>query len=151
MRVLVTGGAGFVGGSLCQKLMQDNHEVFVIDDLSTGFTENQIGKVRYFQLSIHEMKSNFFKIYLPNQDFDVVFHLAARPRVTTSVKDPYNTTYANLISTLKMLEYIRQLEHKPRFVYFSSSSVYGGADVMPTPEDFPVNPQSPYALQKYQG
>jgi UDP-glucose 4-epimerase len=84
---------------------------------------------------------------------DVIFHMAAIPRVAYSVENPYATVEANVLGTVSMLEGVLRagLVKTTRVVSTSSSSVYGGADKLPTPEDWPASPQSPYAMEKHQG
>jgi len=148
MKALVTGGAGFIGSNLCQQLIQDDWNVFVVDDLSTGFRDNLVDGV----------KSKFFTIGVNPEvlkhivgQVDVIFHLAARPRISYSVEYPFRTCQNNIMSTVVVLEYARNLPQPPRVVYSGSSSIYGETKRLPTFEDDPPNPQSPYALQKWQG
>lgn len=160
MKVIVTGGMGFIGHSLVKVLLDKNWEgaeweVLVIDDLSSGKKWNNWAKAEYRIGSLEGGKLNALnnideavEVFNP----DVIFHLAAVPRVSYSVEYPYETTQSNVLSTLAVLDAARKHgKHNIRVVNTSSSSVYGGADVLPTRPDHPINPQSPYAMQKWQG
>jgi nucleoside-diphosphate-sugar epimerase len=143
MHVLVTGGAGFIGSNLVARCLQEGWAVDTVDDLSNGnlafVPHGQPVIVKDFADPevIHEIKQG---------RYDVVFHLAAVPRVSYSVEHPLETNHTNVSRTLALMDACR--ENVKRFVFASSSSVYGGADVLPTPETEPKNPKSPYALQK---
>ena len=149
MKVIVTGGLGFIGSNLVEKLVRDKHEVTVIDNLSTGTPHNRIPKANYW---LCEM-SNSLHAIMNAEKYDVLFHLAAIPRVTYSIEQPLITTQQNVMGTVTLLDSIRLSppEKRPRLVYSSSSSIYGVTDQLPTPTDHPANPKSPYALQKWQG
>lgn len=150
MRAIVTGCHGFIGYNLCQKLKELDWQVLGIDDLSAGLAENIVDGFEY----VHEKIQNRDKMvevigrFRPN----AIFHLAAIPRVAYSVENPFDTAEANILGTVSLLEGILRsgLIGQTRFILSSSSAVYGGAELMPTPEDHPSNPRSPYALQKYQ-
>lgn len=147
MNCLVTGGAGFIGSHLVDRLLKDGQKVTVIDDLSIGKLENIKGKkVRFFKKSICENLDAIFK----QGKFSVVFHLAAIPRVQLSIDDPLNTHETNINGTFNLLMACRQFGVK-RFVYSSSSSVYGNQKTLPLTETMTPNPVSPYALHKLVG
>lgn len=150
MKAIVTGSNGFIGFNLCKQLHAQGHEVLGIDDLSSGLAENIVQDFRYERLKIQEQERvrSLLQEYQP----DVVFHLAAVPRVSYSVENPFLSAEANLMGTISLLEGIVKagLAGQTRFVNSSSSSVYGGADQLPTPEEHPCQPKSPYALEKYQ-
>jgi len=149
MKAIVTGGLGFVGSNLCQRLVNDNWKLIVIDDLSTGYQENHIKATTWLLTTLGSKQSILTLSEIEN--VDVIFHLAAVPRVTYSIDFPFKTANANVLGTIAVLEYARTSKNKPRVIYSSSSSIYGGTDILPTPETCPANPQSPYALQKWQG
>ena len=150
MKAVITGCHGFIGFNLSKKLKELNWDVLGIDDLSSGLSENRIEGFEY----VHDIIQNRDKMaevlsrFRPN----AVFHLAAVPRVSYSVENPFNTTEANVLGTVSLLEGIVKsgLVGRTRFIMSSSSSVYGDADILPTTEDYPCHPRSPYALQKYQ-
>lgn len=146
MKTLVTGGAGFIGSHLADRLLAEGHEVHIVDDLSNGrieFTPKGC-RVLYSDIGDKSVLS-----YVRQIGFDVVYHLAAMPRVSYSVEHPSETNDVNVGKTVALLEACRG--NVGRFVFTSSSSVYGDAQVKPTPEDLPLNPASPYALQKVIG
>lgn len=145
-KVLVTGGAGFIGSHLADRLLAEGHEVHIVDDLSNGrveFTPKGC-RVLYSDVADKSVLS-----YVRQVGFDVVYHLAAMPRVPYSVEHPSETNDTNVGKTVALLEACR--DNVGRFVFTSSSSVYGDAQVKPTPESSPLNPASPYALQKVIG
>jgi nucleoside-diphosphate-sugar epimerase len=141
----VTGGSGFIGHNLVLSLVEDGHDVVVIDDLSTGLLANRVDGAEYIYESI--LDDTLQRISSSFQP-DVIFHLAAIPRVSYSVEEPFITTNVNVLGSLAVFDAARI--SNSRVVASSSSSVYGGADVMPTPESHCFNPQSPYALDKIQ-
>ena len=147
MKAIVTGGQGFIGHNLCKKLRQDNWSVQVFDDLSTGSELNVVDGVEYNRVSI--LCPEFINTVINIQP-EVIFHLAALPRVSYSVEHPVKTTQVNTLGTVSVLEAARCCTTPVRVVSTSSSSVYGGASELPTPEETPCDPQSPYALQKFQ-
>ncbi len=145
-KCLVTGGAGFIGSNLVDELINQNHEVIVIDNLSTGKKENLNAKAKFHELDIKNLdkiKPLFFGI-------DYVFHLAAFPRVQPSIDDPVFANDINLNGTLNVLVAARDAKVK-KVIYSASSSAYGNQEKMPLSEDMPANPLSPYGLQKYVG
>ncbi|KKM16856.1 hypothetical protein LCGC14_1681650 [marine sediment metagenome] len=148
MKVLVSGGTGFVGRNLCFKLCQLKWDVYVIDDYSSGYKSNKVRSAAYYDNTI--LDKGFINSIVKRIKPDIIFHLAAIPRVPYSVKYPIPTTEVNVMGTLNLLESIRECSPKSRFVFSSSSSVYGGADQLPTSETYPLDPKSPYALQKVQ-
>jgi len=160
MRVLVTGGMGFIGSNLVKRLCNDGHTVDIVDDMSNGHEEflqdyelrESFPGLRYIKEErefVRFFKSDFAGVILntvASGIYDIIFHLAAVPRVSFSVEYPAETTDANLNKTIKLFDAARL--GKTRVVFSSSSSVYGGADILPTPEDHQKNPKSPYAWQK---
>jgi len=145
--VVVTGGAGFIGSNLVWVLSKDN-DVTVIDNLSTGRYQNiaelvDSGKVRFVRGTIAD--ADLVRRALKGVEY--VFHEAAIPSVARSVNDPVGTNEANITGTLVLLSAARSSRVK-RFVYASSSSVYGDTEVSPKNEGLPPNPMSPYALTK---
>lgn len=146
MKALVTGGCGFIGTNLVTKLIKHNWEICVVDNLSSG--HNKLTGVSYAQNSITQ-RDNMFTLIRSFQP-DVLFHLAAVPRVAYSVEHPYETAVENVMGTISILDAVRRTSPKCRVVASSSSSVYGGADMLPTPEICNCNPKSPYALEKFQ-
>ena len=145
MKYLVTGGAGFIGSNLVDRLIEDGHEVLVIDDRSTGKLENINKKAEWYNHDISHMTD--FSMF---EGVDVVFHLAAKARVQPSIEDPVNFNRVNVTGLLNVLNACVKYKVK-RFIYSSSSSVYGDVEQFPTGENTDLNPLSPYALQKLIG
>ena len=146
-KAIVTGGAGFIGSNLVDRLINMGIEVHVIDDLSTGKEENINPKAEFHKEDISTMEPDMNHWRLKNTD--VIFHLAALARVQPSIDNPLPYHDVNVTGTLKMLQLAKAL-NVPKFIFSSSSSVYGDANV-PTSEDHKLNPISPYALHKLIG
>lgn len=142
-KVLVTGGAGFIGSNLSKALIEKNVEVDIVDNMSNGHKEFV---PRDCNLIVDDFASPDILSRIGTKAYDVVFHLAAIPRVSYSVEHPLETHETNVNATLKLMNACR--DNIRRFVFASSSSVYGGADELPTPTSSPKNPKSPYAIQK---
>jgi nucleoside-diphosphate-sugar epimerase len=152
MKTLVTGGAGFIGSNLVQRLINENHSVIVVDDLSNGQKEF-LPKSPLVQFWKGDF-GNISKNTICDEEIDVVFHLAALPRVSYSVEHPIETNEVNVTKTLSLLnECVKAKKdgNLKKIVFASSSSVYGGATELPTRETCQLNPKSPYALQKMIG
>jgi len=146
-KVIITGGAGFLGSHLTDRLLKDGNQVIVIDDFSTGKMENlQVDhkNLSVYNRSIIEDIGNLF------ERVDIVFHLAALTRPQESIKEPKLYNYINIEGTLNILNNCNKHKVK-RLVFVSSSSLYGEQDKLPTPESAIPNPMSPYALQKLMG
>jgi dTDP-glucose 4,6-dehydratase len=149
MRYLVTGGAGFIGSHLVEHLLLKNNEVTVIDNLSTGRIENINHIKGKINLVIGDIcEQNLLKDVV--KDIDVIFHLAAIPSVQRSIENPTETNRVNVIGTLNLLSIAAKSGIK-RFIYASSSSVYGELPSLPKKEEGPFNPLSPYAVSKLSG
>ena len=150
-RVLVTGGAGFIGSHLVERLLDDGHQVVVLDNFSTGRPQN-LARLRhhpaleFYQVDIidHETVRPLFA------GAKWVFHLAALADIVPSIQRPLDYHRANIDGTASVLEASRAAGVE-RFIYTASSSCYGIPDVYPTPETAPIRPQYPYALTKYLG
>jgi len=147
-KAIVTGGAGFIGSNLVDKLIDMDVEVHIIDDLSTGFKKNINPKAIFHKIDISTLNPDL--AWYEFKDTDVIFHLAALARVQPSIEDPIPFDKVNIGGTLRMLKLAHNLGVK-RFVYSASSSAYGNATKFPTPEEHSTNPLSPYGLQKYVG
>lgn len=150
MNILITGGAGFIGSNLVKNLLETtDHEITVIDRsvMNAKRLEELTEGCRGYNLVVqdyHNVAWEVIKQYLP----ETVVHLAAIPRVAFSVEHPDTTTYENTYMTTSLLKKCKESGCVKRVVFSSSSSVYGGADILPTSETHPLDPQSPYALQK---
>jgi nucleoside-diphosphate-sugar epimerase len=141
---LVTGGAGFIGSNIVNKLINEGHFVRVVDDLSSGSQYNLNPRAEFYKIDIAEHP--FLDMF---QDIDIVFHLAAFPRVEPSIEDPIRAHRINVNGTLNILKACSDYGVK-RVVFTSSSAVYGEAET-PTTENNTTNPMSPYALNKLIG
>lgn len=150
-KVIVTGGAGFIGSHLTEELARNDYQLIILDDLSTGRMENieQLLKrdnVRFVQGSI----TNLRLLQGLSQNVDYVFHQAAIPSVPRSIRDPQASHNVNITGTLNVLLAARDNGVK-KVICASSSSVYGDTPTLPKIEDMVPNPQSPYALTKLVG
>ncbi len=145
-KILVTGGAGFIGSHLVKALIQQGDQVTVIDNLSTGKRSNIHPKSNFIEADIRNLES----IKPHFQGIEGVFHVAALPRVQVSIANPTETNEINITGTLNVIMAARDAKVR-RLVYSASSSAYGEADVLPLREDLKPNPKSPYGLQKYVG
>ena len=146
-KVIVTGGAGFIGSHLVNKLIEQEVKVIVLDDCSTGKYKNINPKACYINIDITTIDLNQF--LNKETDIDVIFHLAAKTTVQESINKPEYYNNVNVKGTLNMLILANKLNVK-RFIFSSSSSVYGDVKV-PTSENHSLNPLSPYALNKLIG
>lgn len=146
-KAIVTGGAGFIGSNLTDKLIEQGVEVIILDDLSTGKKENINPKAIFHNIDISKLESQHYKIF---EGVDVVFHTAAKARVQPSIEDPISFNEVNVKGTLNVL-FASYKAGVKRVVYSASSSAYGNATTFPTPETHSTNPLSPYGLQKYIG
>ncbi len=149
MKYIVTGGAGFIGSNLVDLLVNEGHEVHVVDNFSSGKKENCNEKAKYFEIDISN-HSNFEDLKNILLGSDGVFHLAALPRVQESIDNPIQFEKNNTLSTINILKACADSNVK-RLVYSASSSAYGNSIKLPSREDDPIDPISPYAMQKYYG
>jgi len=147
-KAAVTGGAGFIGSNLVDKLINQGIEVLVIDDLSTGKKENINSKAEFYFAGLHKVST--VELTEKLKEIDVVFHTAALARVQPSIIDPIGFNEVNVNGTLNLLKACVDANVK-RVVYSASSSCYGNNKNFPTPETEAKNPLSPYGLQKYIG
>lgn len=145
MRVLVTGGAGFIGSNLVKQLIRGSHTVVVLDDFSTGTRDNLSG----LPVTIHGYNLNTLwrAGHLWDEPFDVVFHLAAQVGNFRSIDDPYSDAETNINGTLNLLRACLA-NRVPRIVFSSSAAVYGVPRRIPINEDHPLYPVSPYGASK---
>lgn len=143
-KALVTGGAGFIGSHLADRLLKEGWQVHVIDNLSTGFRNNIPEKAEFTLLDIS--KDDFIS-KLPNDSFDAIFHLAAQSSGEISFDDPAYDLKTNCLSTLLLLDWCLKNRIK-RFIYTSSMSIYGDQDRQPVKEDYVPSPKSFYGVGK---
>ena len=149
MKYVVVGGAGFIGSNIVDKLVEQNHEVVIIDNLSTGKMENVNPKasVEYIDICNENECSAMVEIM---SGADALFLLAAKARVQPSIENPVEYEINNTIGTLNVLKCASDAGVR-RVVYSASSSAYGNTEKLPSKESDPVNPLSPYGAQKYYG
>jgi len=151
MQTLVTGGAGFIGSHLVDRLIAEGREVVVLDNFCTGRAENLAHHEGNPRLKVHHVDVADFGAMRPWFDgVDWVFHLASLADIVPSIKHPRDYFRSNVEGTVNALEASRQAG-VARFVYVGSSSCYGIPDSSPTPETADIRPQYPYALTKYLG
>ena len=148
MRVLVTGGGGFIGSHLVDRLRTDGHEVRVLDNFATGRRENLL-EVADVELVEGDVQS-YERVHAAVRGIEVVFHQAALPSVPRSVQDPLTSNATNVTGTLNVLLAARD-EGVTRVVFASSSSVYGANPELPKREDMTPLPIAPYAVAKLAG
>jgi len=148
MKILVTGGAGFIGSHLVDRLILEGHEVAVVDNLSTGKRRNLNRAARFYKMDIQSWRlPRVFRRERPL----VLMHLAAQMDVRRSVEDPVFDAQVNILGTLNVLE--QAVRHGTRKVVFASSggAIYGEQDVFPASESHPTWPLSPYGISKLTG
>jgi UDP-glucose 4-epimerase len=145
LKVLVTGGAGFIGSHIADRFVEAGHEVVVLDDLSTGHVEHLPAKARFYQMDLSSpWLDELFRIERP----EAVAHQAAQASVRISVDDPVFDATVNVAGTVALLQAsVRHGVH--RFLFASTGgAIYGDTEAVPTPEDAPALPVSPYGAAK---
>lgn len=150
-KILITGGAGFIGSNLTKALLEKGAKVRVLDNFITGRRRNIepfLGGDN-FELIEGDLR-NYSTVKRAAEGMDYTLHQGALPSVPRSIKDPVTTNNINILGTLNVLEAAKEAGVK-RVVYASSSSIYGDSETLPKREDMPVRPLSPYALSKYTG
>ncbi len=149
MHILITGGAGFIGSHLADRLVQKGHRVRILDNLSTGRIDNLSGPARVAEFLPGDVRDGSL-VRRAAQGVSVIVHLAAVASVQSSMQDPLGTHATNLGGTLHCLEAARAL-HVPRFLYASSAAIYGDRAAPPVDEGALPAPLSPYAIDKLAG
>ncbi|MCH7517291.1 MAG: NAD-dependent epimerase/dehydratase family protein [Bacteroidetes bacterium] len=145
MKILVTGGAGFIASHIADKFIEEGHEVVILDDLSTGFEKNINPKAKFVKLNIRDEKvADLFE----EEKFDVVNHHAAQMDVRRSVVDPAFDANTNILGTINLLQ--NSVKHGVNKFMFASTggAVYGEQECFPADENHPTNPVSPYGISK---
>ncbi len=146
MKILVTGGAGFIGSHVVDAYIEQGNEVVVVDDLSTGRVTNLNQKAQFYQVDIRSPQlGEVFDAERP----DIVNHHAAQMNVRRSVADPLFDADVNIIGSLKLIEYAKSYEVK-KFIYISTGgAVYGEPEYLPCDESHPINPICQYGASKH--
>jgi len=148
VKVLVTGGAGFIGSHVCDAFVRAGHEVIALDNLSSGRKENLDPRVR---LEVLDIRSAEAAALIRSERPQVMCHLAAQMDVRRSVEDPRFDAEANILGFLNLLEAARQSEVKKVIFSSTGGAIYGEQDVFPAPESHPTRPVSPYGVSKASG
>ncbi|MEU1544312.1 UDP-glucose 4-epimerase GalE [Nocardia sp. NPDC005745] len=143
MKLLVTGGAGYVGGVCAQVLLEAGHDVVVVDDLSTGNADGVPSAVRFVEGDVAVAAPRL----LAAEPFDGVLHFAAQSLVGESVQQPEKYWHGNVVKTFELLEAMRRAG-TPRLVFSSTAAVYGEPEQVPITEDAPTRPTNPYGASK---
>ncbi len=151
MNVLITGGAGFIGSHLAERLISDGHKVTVLDNFCTGRRQNLSHiKSPNFKIVEIDIAAPYVQLNKYFDQIDWVFHLAARADIVPSIVDPLSYHQSNVDGTVNVLIASQNAKVK-RFLYVASASCYGIPKQIPTPETADISPQYPYALTKYVG
>ncbi|MZK52735.1 NAD-dependent epimerase/dehydratase family protein [Clostridium beijerinckii] len=146
MKVLVTGGAGFIGSNVVDELISSNYEVCIIDNLSTGKVDNLNSKAVFYKCDIINVEA--LKLIFEIERPEVVYHFAAQIDVQNSLKKPAFDADINIIGTINILECCRKYEVK-KIIYPSSAAVYGNPKYLPVDEEHPIEPISFYGISKH--
>lgn len=147
MRLLVTGGAGYVGSVCSTVLLEQGHEVVVVDDLSTGNADAVPAGAEFVEGDIATVAADVLGTGEDGPRFDGVLHFGAQSLVGESVEQPEKYWQGNVVTTLTLLEAIRR-SHTPRLVFSSTAATYGEPDEVPIVEDAPTRPTNPYGASK---
>ena len=145
MKVLITGGAGFIGSHVAEELAALNYDVVIIDNLVTSSTTYLPTGTRFYQVDIQDPSVE--SIFITEKP-DIVIHLAAQTSVINSMKEPYFDFQTNTSATVKIVEYASNIGVK-QFIFASTAAVYGDSKKLPLEESHALDPQSFYAVSKY--
>jgi UDP-glucose 4-epimerase len=147
MKILVTGGAGFIGSHVVDCLVRKEHEVVVVDDLSSGKEEFVNEKAKFYKKDVTENLDDIFEVEKP----EIVLHMAANIMLRHSMEDPIYDAKNNIIATINVLEVCRKFKVR-KIIYTSTGGArVGNPEYMPVDEDHPINPTSPYGISKHTG
>jgi UDP-glucose 4-epimerase len=145
MKVLVTGGAGFIGSHIVDQLLAIGHQVAVIDNMSSGKETNLNPKAAFYRM---DMENKKIQEVFQREKPDVIIHQAAQTVVQTSVQEPVYDAHMNILGTINLLEAAR-LHGVKKFIYASSAAVYGDPQYVPIDERHSIGPLSGYGISKY--
>lgn len=146
MKVMVTGGCGFIGSHLTDKLIDKGHTVCIIDNLSTGDIKNLNPKAQFYQMDIRDEK---IKDVFEKEQPEVVFHLAAQINVRKSEEDPFFDIDVNIKGSVNVIKAFLNVKNHRKFIFASTGGVmYGDTDIFPTPETVEPFPLCPYGISK---
>jgi UDP-glucose 4-epimerase len=147
MKILVTGGAGFIGSHVADRFVAAGHDVVIVDNLVTGSRNNLNPKARFVELDIRDGAA--IEKLFAQQRFDVVDHHAAQMDVRKSTEDPIYDAHVNILGSINLIESARRHGVK-KFIYISTGgAVYGEPKQLPVTEEHPVNPECPYGISKH--
>jgi len=144
-KILVTGGAGFIGSTLVDTLLSKGHQVTVLDNLSSGRRDYINQAADFWELDI--LDKSLMELFKANK-FDFVYHLAAQIDVRVSVADPVLDNRINVLGGLNILEAAKDSGVKKIIMASTGGAIYGETDIIPTPETAPTYPLSPYGINK---
>lgn len=145
-KVLITGGAGFIGSHIVEKLLENNYDVIIIDNLSSGSIENipNSDTIKFYQLNIEK---DDLELVFQKETPDYVIHLAAQTSVNFSISHPYYDANMNVMASIKLLELCKKYNIR-KFITASSAAIYGNPKYLPIDENHPTEPMSQYGLSK---
>jgi UDP-glucose 4-epimerase len=143
VKLLVTGGAGYIGSIVSHQLIQAGHEVVILDDLSTGFADNLPPEASFHKMPVHHVA----EVLTADAGFDGVLHFAAKIAVGESVRQPDLYWYTNVAGSMALLAAVREAR-VPRLIFSSTGAIYASTDAEPLHEDSPERPGNPYAATK---
>ncbi len=144
-KILITGGAGFIGSHLANELIRQNKKVVVIDNLSSGRKENINPKAKFYRVDVRSKK--IYEIF-KKENPEIVFHLAAQPLVDEAYKNPFSAIEKNVMGTVNVLEVCRKQKNVKSIIIVSSDKAYGKAEKLPYKESFPLKGDHPYDASK---